>query len=159
MQLERARETETERLLDRDVQEAELLELLRPAKRPDVDRPQATVRDQLRELLLRSRVVPGDQDVELLSADLSRNERRREGRVERLQDRRPRRDEPGNLLGRRAAGWRRQPVPRVLSPAPGSDAGALLATLGDVIAFAIAAGLMVAAFVSVLFVNAAPDDN
>ena len=40
MELGRAREAEAERLLDRNVQEAELLQLLRPAERADVDRLQ-----------------------------------------------------------------------------------------------------------------------
>ncbi len=45
-----------------------MLELLRPPERADVDRPE-TVGDQLRDLLLRAVVVPGDQDVELLAVD------------------------------------------------------------------------------------------
>jgi len=78
MQLEGAAEAEAERLLDRDVEEAHVLELARPAKRADVERTQPTVGDELRHLLLRSIVVARDHDVELLSADLARDERRSE---------------------------------------------------------------------------------
>ena len=113
MQLEGAAETEAERLLDRDVEKAKLLELLRSLKRAYVDRPQAGVRHELRELLFRALVVCGDQDVELLAVDLARNEGRREGRVERLHDRGALRDELGDLLGGRGAGRCCQPVPRL----------------------------------------------
>jgi len=78
MQLEGAAEAEAERLLDRDVEEAHVLELARPAKRADVERTQPTVGDELRHLLLGSIVVARDHDVELLSADLARDERRSE---------------------------------------------------------------------------------
>lgn len=74
MELGRAREAEAERLLDRNVQEAELLQLLRPAERADVDRLQPAVRDELRDLLLQA-VVGDDDDVELLAVDLAGKER------------------------------------------------------------------------------------
>ena len=41
-----------------------------PGEWADVDRPQASVRDELRDLLLCAVVVAGDQDVELLALDL-----------------------------------------------------------------------------------------
>jgi hypothetical protein len=46
-QLDRVAEVQTERLLQRDVKEAELLELLRPAQRTDIQRAQAAVGDEL----------------------------------------------------------------------------------------------------------------
>jgi hypothetical protein len=61
-----------------------VLELLRAAERPDVDRPQAGVGDELRYLPLGLVVVAGDQDVERLAGDLASDERAGKGRVERL---------------------------------------------------------------------------
>ncbi len=55
-----------------------MLELLRAAERPDVERAQAGVGDELRDLPLRPLVVAGDQDVELLSVGLAGDERARE---------------------------------------------------------------------------------
>jgi hypothetical protein len=60
-----------------------VLELLCAGERPDVERPQPTVGDELRDLLLRSLVVAGDQDVELLAVDLAGGERGSEGGVGR----------------------------------------------------------------------------
>jgi hypothetical protein len=57
-------------------------------------------------------VVAGDEHVELLPVDPSVDERAREGRVERLHDRRSFRDEPGDLLRRGAPPCRHQSVPR-----------------------------------------------
>jgi hypothetical protein len=67
MELDRAREAKAEWLLNGDMQEAELLQLLSAGERPDVDRPQPGVGDELRDLLLRSVVVGGDQHIELLA--------------------------------------------------------------------------------------------
>ena len=66
---------------------------------PTLDRASARVRNQLRDLLLRALVVSSDQDVELLAADLACKERWREGRVERLHNRRALGGELGDLLG------------------------------------------------------------
>jgi hypothetical protein len=78
MQLDRTAEAEPERLLDRDVEKPQLLELACPAQRADVDRTQASIGDELCDLPLGRVVVAGDQHVELLSADLARDERRSE---------------------------------------------------------------------------------
>jgi len=59
-------------LLERDVEEAEVLELLR-RKRADVDRPQSAVGDELRDPLFGGVVVAGDEDVEL-ARDLASDE-------------------------------------------------------------------------------------
>ena len=59
MELDRAAEVQTERLLERDVQEAELLKLLGPAQRTDIHRAQTAVGDQLCDLPLRVVVVTG----------------------------------------------------------------------------------------------------
>jgi hypothetical protein len=63
VELDGAAEAESQRLLHRDVQEAELLELLRALERPDVERPQPCGGDELRDLLLGFVVVAGDEDV------------------------------------------------------------------------------------------------
>lgn len=102
MELDRAPEAEAEQLLDRDVQEAELPELLCPAEWADVDRSLPAVGDELRDLLLRVVVVGGDQDVELLTVDVASKQRRRKGLVERLDDRSTLRDELGRPPRRRS---------------------------------------------------------
>jgi hypothetical protein len=58
MQLDRAPEVEAVRLLKRDVEESQLLELLRSVERAHIDRAEAAVGDELRDLLLRLVVVP-----------------------------------------------------------------------------------------------------
>ena len=50
MQLDRAAKVQLVRLLERDVEEAEALELLCTGERPDIERPQPTVGDELRRV-------------------------------------------------------------------------------------------------------------
>ena len=57
--------------MERDVEEAELLELLCAIERADVDGPEPTVGNELRHLLLGGLIVTGDKDVELLATDLT----------------------------------------------------------------------------------------
>src|SRR5215217_277245 len=110
-QLDGAAEAEVERLLQRDVEETKLLELLGAAERADVDGAEPAVGDQLRQLLLGGRIVTGDEDIELLAADLAGDQGGGEGGVERLHHRRSLRNELGDLLGGGGSRWRRQPVP------------------------------------------------
>jgi hypothetical protein len=70
-ELDGAAEAEAEGLLQRDVEEAELLELLGAAEGADVNGSEITVGDELRHLLLGGLVVAGDEDVELLAGDLA----------------------------------------------------------------------------------------
>ena len=71
-----------DRLLRLHVEQAELLELARPAERADVDRAGAAALDELGDLALRPVVVGGHEDVELLAARLAGGERPREGGVD-----------------------------------------------------------------------------
>jgi hypothetical protein len=87
MELERASEGEAPRLLEREVEEAEVLELQRAAERADIDRPQADVGDELRHFLLRRVVVSGDEDVKLLASTSTSDKGSGKGGVERLHDR------------------------------------------------------------------------
>src|SRR5437773_6873873 len=87
-ELDGAAEAEAERLLQRDVEEAELLELLGAAEGADVNRSEITVGDEPRDLLLGGFVVAGDEDVELLAGDLAGDQGGGEGGVEGLHDRR-----------------------------------------------------------------------
>jgi DNA-binding MarR family transcriptional regulator len=61
VELDGAGEAEAERLLDGDVEEAELLQLLGPGQGTDVQGTQATIGGELGDLLL-GVVVAGDQD-------------------------------------------------------------------------------------------------
>ena len=67
VQLDGAGVAEVEGLLDGDVEEAELLQLLGPGQRADVERTQAAVGGEPGDLLLGGLVVAGDQHVELLA--------------------------------------------------------------------------------------------
>jgi hypothetical protein len=111
VQLDGAAEAEAERLLQRDVEQAELLQLLCASERADIDGAEAAVGDQLRHLLLGGLIVTGDEHVELLPVDLALHQGAGEGGVERLHDRGSLRDEPLDLLGGGGSGWRGQPVP------------------------------------------------
>jgi hypothetical protein len=95
------------------MEEAELLELLCAGKRPDVERSEAALGDELRELSLGFLVVAGDQYVELLTVDLAGDERAGKGGIEGLHDGRPARDELCDLLRGRTSGLCGQPVPRL----------------------------------------------
>src|SRR5215216_5706365 len=110
-ELDGAAEVEAERLLERDVEEAELLELLGAAERADVDGAEPAVGGQLRHLVLGGFIVTGDEDVELLTTDLAGHQRAGKGGVERLHDRCPLRDELLDLLGRGGSRWCCQLVP------------------------------------------------
>ena len=55
----------------RDVEEAELLELLGAAERADVDGAEPAVGGQLRHLVLGGFIVTGDEDVELRAIDFA----------------------------------------------------------------------------------------
>jgi hypothetical protein len=110
-ELDRAAEAEVERLLQRDVEEAELLELSGTVERADVDGAEPAVGGQLRHRLLGGTVVAGDEDVELLTVDLAGHQGGGEGGVERLHDRGSLRDELLDLLGGGGSRWRCQPVP------------------------------------------------
>src|SRR3954454_1914187 len=81
-QLDRAGESEAEGLLDGDVQEARLLQLLRPAERADVDGPEPPVGSEPGDRLFRGVVVPGDEHVQRLAVHLTGDQRRGERRVE-----------------------------------------------------------------------------
>src|SRR5215211_6581207 len=110
-ELDRAAEAEVERLLQRDVEKAELLELSGTVERTDVDGPEPTVGGQLRHRPLGGFVVAGDQDVELLATDLAGHQGGGEGGVERLHHRCPLRDELLDLLGGGGSRWCCQLVP------------------------------------------------
>jgi hypothetical protein len=90
-----------------------MLELLGPAQRTDVDRAQAAIRDELRDLLLGVLVVAGDQTVELPPFDLSGDEGSREGGVEGLDHSRPGRKDCCDLLHGRRSRRRRQAIRRL----------------------------------------------
>ena len=74
------------RVLERHVEQPERLEVARPAGRPGVDRAQTAVGRQLDHRRLGLVVAPGDEHVERLAGDLSRLQRPRERRVERLDE-------------------------------------------------------------------------
>jgi hypothetical protein len=60
VKLDRAAEAEIARLLERDVEQAKVLELLSAAERADINRAQAAVDNDLRHLPLRVLVVARD---------------------------------------------------------------------------------------------------
>ena len=95
------------------MQEAKLPELPCAAKRADVEWTESSLGDALCDRPVRVLVVACDQDVELLSADLARDERRSKRGVERFHDGSSLREELGHLLGGGRPGRCDEVVPRL----------------------------------------------
>ena len=68
-----ALEVQPQRLLQRDPEEPESLQLPRPLQRTDVDGTQAPLAHERRHSLFRPRVVPGDEHIERLACYLTFN--------------------------------------------------------------------------------------